>query len=229
MSTGSCRGWRTTGCCARGTWSTASSGSGWSTRSTSGSSGSTCGWPTTPGSVSAETQLMLLRQVAEAVAYAHGNRVVHRGLTPHAVWVHRPADGDPRVLVGDWRSAGTVAGPGADRAVRQRGDRPDGRVRRGRPGERGDAAGGGGRGPAAGRGVPGTRGRLEPGRRTGSGSTCSRSARWPTTSWRATRRRPTARRCASGCTGTTGSTWRRTCRRCRRRCARWCWRPPGRR
>ena len=64
------------------------------------------------GSVSAETQLLLLRQVAEAVAYAHGNRVVHRGLTPHAVWVHRPADGDLRVLVGDWRSAGTVAGPG---------------------------------------------------------------------------------------------------------------------
>ena len=64
------------------------------------------------GSVSAETQLLLLRQVAEAVAYAHGNRVVHRGLTPHAVWVHRPADGDPRVLVGDWRSAGTIAGPG---------------------------------------------------------------------------------------------------------------------
>ena len=65
------------------------------------------------GSVSAETQLrLLLRQVAEAVAYAHGNRVVHRGLTPHAVWVHQPAGGDLRVLVGDWRSAGTVAGPG---------------------------------------------------------------------------------------------------------------------
>ena len=63
------------------------------------------------GSVSAETQLSLLRQVAEAVAYAHGNRVVHRGLTPHAVWVHRPSDGELRVLVGDWRSAGTVAGP----------------------------------------------------------------------------------------------------------------------
>jgi len=62
------------------------------------------------GSVSAETQLSLLRQVAEAVAYAHGNRVVHRGLTPHAVWVHRLPDGELRVLVGDWRSAGTVAG-----------------------------------------------------------------------------------------------------------------------
>ena len=31
-------------------------------------------------------------------------------LTPHAVLVHRQADGELRVLVGDWRSAGTVAG-----------------------------------------------------------------------------------------------------------------------
>ena len=63
------------------------------------------------GSVPAEEQLSLLRQVTEAVAYAHGNRVVHRGLTPHAVWVHRLPEGELRVLVGDWRSAGTVAGP----------------------------------------------------------------------------------------------------------------------
>jgi serine/threonine protein kinase len=62
------------------------------------------------GGVPAEEQLKLLRQVAEAVAYAHGNRVVHRGLTPHAVWVHRPTDGELRVLVGDWRSAGTMPG-----------------------------------------------------------------------------------------------------------------------
>jgi serine/threonine protein kinase len=62
------------------------------------------------GSVSAETQLRLLREVAEAVAYAHGNRIVHRGLTPHAVSVHQPPDGELRVLVGDWQSAGTLAG-----------------------------------------------------------------------------------------------------------------------
>ena len=61
------------------------------------------------GSVSAETQLRLLRQVAEAVAYAHGNRVVHRGLTPHAVWVHqRPAE-----TCGCWSENGTLAGHAA--------------------------------------------------------------------------------------------------------------------
>ena len=101
----------TTGCCARGTWWTANSASAWSTRSTTGSSGSTCGWPTTRAARRRPRQLSLLRQVAEAVAYAHGNRVVHRGLTPHAVLVHRQADGELRVLVGDWQSAGTVAGP----------------------------------------------------------------------------------------------------------------------
>jgi serine/threonine protein kinase len=62
------------------------------------------------GSLSATEQLSLLRQVAEAVAYAHGNRVVHRGLTPHAVSVRPLPDGGFQVLVGDWQSAGAVPG-----------------------------------------------------------------------------------------------------------------------
>jgi serine/threonine protein kinase len=62
------------------------------------------------GSVSATEQLSLLRQVAEAVAYAHGNRVVHRGLTPHAVSVRPLPDDGRQVLVGDWQSAGAVPG-----------------------------------------------------------------------------------------------------------------------
>ncbi len=63
------------------------------------------------GTVPAGDLLRMLRQVAEAVAYAHANRVVHRGLTPHAVSVRPLPDGELRVLVGDWQSAGTVAGP----------------------------------------------------------------------------------------------------------------------
>jgi serine/threonine protein kinase len=62
------------------------------------------------GSLSAPEQLSLLRQVAEAVAYAHGNRVVHRGLTPHAVSVRPLPDSGYQVLVGDWQSAGAVPG-----------------------------------------------------------------------------------------------------------------------
>jgi Protein tyrosine and serine/threonine kinase/Nuclease-related domain len=64
-----------------------------------------------PGRVSAKDQLSLLRQAAEAVSYAHRNRIVHRGLTPHAVLVRSlPDDGGPRVLVGDWQSAGAATG-----------------------------------------------------------------------------------------------------------------------
>ena len=57
-------------------------------------------------------QLSVLRQVAEAVAYAHGNKVVHRGLTPHAVMVRPLPDGGQRVLVGDWQGAGALHTPG---------------------------------------------------------------------------------------------------------------------
>jgi serine/threonine protein kinase len=65
------------------------------------------------GQVPAKDQLSLLRQTAEAVSYAHRNRVVHRGLTPHAVLVRSlPDGGGPRVLVGDWQSAGAAAGTG---------------------------------------------------------------------------------------------------------------------
>ncbi len=60
-------------------------------------------------------QLSILRQVAEAVSYAHANRVVHRGLTPHAVWVRRLADGTLRALVGDWQSSGAATRQWPDR------------------------------------------------------------------------------------------------------------------
>ena len=60
--------------------------------------------------VSIADQLSIVRQVAEAVAYAHGNRVVHRGLTPRAVMLRRTSDAEIRVLVGDWQTAGSVAG-----------------------------------------------------------------------------------------------------------------------
>jgi serine/threonine protein kinase len=62
------------------------------------------------GRVPLTDQLALVRQVAEAVSYAHQNRVVHRGLTPHSVLVRSRADGEIRGLVGDWQSAGTVSG-----------------------------------------------------------------------------------------------------------------------
>lgn len=63
------------------------------------------------GGVSLGAQLSVLRQVAEAVDYAHGNRVVHRGLTPRAVSVRALVDGGLKAVVGDWQSAGTTGSP----------------------------------------------------------------------------------------------------------------------
>ena len=60
------------------------------------------------------TQLSVIRQVGEALQYAHNNRVVHRGLSPLAVWV-RPVSGtadEVKVRVGDWQSSGMVRGAG---------------------------------------------------------------------------------------------------------------------
>ena len=62
--------------------------------------------------VSVDDQFAIIRQIAEAVSFAHGNRIVHRGLNPHAIWVRRAADGTVRVQVRDWQSAGSFAGSG---------------------------------------------------------------------------------------------------------------------
>src|SRR5690606_39574194 len=50
-------------------------------------------------------QVDLVRQLGEALQYAHANGVVHRGLNPTAVTVHT-GRGGPRLLVGDWQVAG---------------------------------------------------------------------------------------------------------------------------
>lgn len=69
-----------------------------------------------PDGVPIADQLSVLRQVAETVAYAHRNRVVHRGLTPHAVLLRELPDGGVRAVVGDWQGAGTVRTPGVTTA-----------------------------------------------------------------------------------------------------------------
>lgn len=74
------------------------------------------------------TQLSIIRQVGEAVQYAHRNKVVHRGLTPRAIWVRDlpGTDGDVKVRVGDWQGAGVIdagsltrtSGPGVTSLMR---------------------------------------------------------------------------------------------------------------
>lgn len=48
-------------------------------------------------------RLGLIRMLAEALDYAHRNHVVHRGLSPEAIWI----TGDPPVArIGDWQISG---------------------------------------------------------------------------------------------------------------------------
>ncbi|GAA1393344.1 BREX system serine/threonine kinase PglW [Luteococcus peritonei] len=58
--------------------------------------------------ISLDTRLSVIRQVAEALQYAHRNKVVHRGLSPYALWVRERPDGGVKVLVGEWRSVGSA-------------------------------------------------------------------------------------------------------------------------
>lgn len=58
--------------------------------------------------LSLDHRLALIRQLSEALGYAHRNQVVHRGLNPKAVWV-KSVHGQPRVLIGDWQSAGIAS------------------------------------------------------------------------------------------------------------------------
>lgn len=52
-------------------------------------------------------RLGMVRQLAEAVGYAHERRLVHRALSPRAVVVERGEGGwaDPRLRVGEWQAA----------------------------------------------------------------------------------------------------------------------------
>jgi serine/threonine protein kinase len=69
-----------------------------------------------PQGVPLAHQLSIVRQVGEALQYAHGNRVVHRGLSPHAVWLRERA-GVLKVQVRDWQSSGQLAAEQADRSA----------------------------------------------------------------------------------------------------------------
>jgi serine/threonine protein kinase len=54
-------------------------------------------------------RLELLRQVAEAVRYAHGKKVVHRALSPESVFVLLDKAGQPRVQIYNWHTGGRLA------------------------------------------------------------------------------------------------------------------------
>lgn len=61
-----------------------------------------------PYGLPVQTTLSVVRQIAEAVSYAHRHRVVHRGLTPAAVQVRDLPDGRARSQIGDWQAVGLL-------------------------------------------------------------------------------------------------------------------------
>lgn len=66
------------------------------------------------GDLPQHVRLHLLRQLADAVRYAHGKRLVHRALSPESVLVLNPTAALPQVQILNWqtghRDAGTTTG-----------------------------------------------------------------------------------------------------------------------
>jgi serine/threonine protein kinase len=60
--------------------------------------------------LSVDERLGLLRQLAEAIAYAHRKRLYHRGLAPQNILVRDPESDHPRLLVMNWLVASRGGG-----------------------------------------------------------------------------------------------------------------------
>ena len=60
-----------------------------------------------------DQRLALIRQLGEAMAYAHGKRLYHRGLAPQSILVRDPDGERPRLQVTNWQvaSRGEAAAP----------------------------------------------------------------------------------------------------------------------
>ncbi|MCW3158008.1 BREX system serine/threonine kinase PglW [Micropruina sonneratiae] len=71
-----------------------------------------------PDGLDFDTQLDLVRQIAEALQYAHGKNVVHRRLSPHAVLISTTHDGRPLVRLTDWQGVGRTDAATSTQATR---------------------------------------------------------------------------------------------------------------
>ena len=71
-----------------------------------------------------DTRIHLLRQIAEAVRYAHGKHLIHRALSPQSILVLDPEDSLPRIQIFNWQTGARqtldtgTAGPATSGASR---------------------------------------------------------------------------------------------------------------
>ena len=56
-----------------------------------------------------DTRLHVLRQLAEAVRYAHAKHLIHRALSPHSVLVLDPEASQPRIQIFNWQTGAREA------------------------------------------------------------------------------------------------------------------------
>lgn len=59
-----------------------------------------------PRGLDFDAQLALIRQIAEALQYAHGKNVVHRSVNPRAILVRADRDGRLQARLTDWQAVG---------------------------------------------------------------------------------------------------------------------------
>jgi serine/threonine protein kinase len=57
-----------------------------------------------------DQRLALVRQLGEAMAYAHGKRIYHRGLAPQSILVRDPDAATPRLQIMNWQVASRIGG-----------------------------------------------------------------------------------------------------------------------
>ncbi len=62
-----------------------------------------------------DLRLGLLRQVAEALRYAHEKKLIHRTLSPQSILVSEPDSATPRVRIFNWQTGARAPGTGSGR------------------------------------------------------------------------------------------------------------------
>jgi serine/threonine protein kinase len=52
-----------------------------------------------------DTRVFMIRQLADALAHAHGHRLYHRSLAARSIWVEKPDSKYPQLRITDWQTA----------------------------------------------------------------------------------------------------------------------------